>query len=330
MDTYINHPLLCYQSYYIIKGEKEMKYSNYQTTNNQDDASSVEWCLSAKPTTSYKQANVLLPDGKVHQYATNFATSEKDVVVVGNIFPRKQNYEIKNDATTGCMGVVAGVDSKITASVDEIAELDFVFSQKANKRMVAGCVDYLDAIGGLGGNNHTYGKNYFTGCIHPISISIRKTLAAASILAHAQFTTPENIQKAKEFLLTPNKIGLFVIHCNVFPEGYSDVDFRDIQVDVNKQNEEELANVNTELSEGIYYRGEDEKGEFDSINPYFDKYVNIGAVSIMVRGGFVNLLKAYLSVNPPIGSFYTEMLEAIGDNGYPEALSVLREHNPNV
>ena len=50
----------------------------------------------------------------------------------------------------------------------------------------------------------------------------------------------------------------------------------------------------------------------------------------MVRGGFVNLLKAYLSVNPPIGSFYTEMLEAIGDNGYPEALSVLREHNPNV
>lgn len=125
-------------------------------------------------------------------------------------------------------------------------------------------------------------KATVTGCIHPISISIRKTLAAASILAHAQLTSLENIQKAKEFLLTPNKIELFVIHCNVFPEGYSDVDFRDIQVDVNKQNEEELANVNTELSEGIYYRGEDEKGEFDSINPYFDKYVNIGAVSIMI------------------------------------------------
>ena len=129
--------------------------------------------------------------------------------------------------------------------------------------MIAGCVGYLDAIGGLGGNNYTYGKNYFTGCIHPISISIRKTLAAASILAHAQLTTPENIQKAKEFLLTTNEIGLYVIHCNVFPEGYSNVDFRDIQVDVNKRNEEELANVKPELSGGIYYRGEGEKGEFD-------------------------------------------------------------------
>ena len=306
-----------------------MKYSNYKTVNQQKDAASVDWCLSAKPGKSYKQATVLLPDGKEYQYGTNYATAESDIVVVGNIFPRGQSYEVKNAATTGCMGVVTLMTPKITVPAGKVAELDFVFSQKVNKRMIAGCVGYIDAIGGLGDNNYTYGKtNYFTGCIHPISISIRKTLAAASILAHAQLTTPENIQKAKEFLLTTNEIELYVIDCYVFPEGYSNVDFRDIQVDVDKRNEEELANVKPELSGGIYYRGEGEKGEFDGINPYFDKYVNIGAVSIMVRGGFVNLLKAYLSAEPAIGAFYDEMLEAIGDNGYPEAIALLKEYHP--
>lgn len=304
-----------------------MKYSNYKTVNQQKDATSVDWCLSAKPGKSYKQASVQFSKGKAYQYGTNYATAENDVVVVGNVFPRGQNLDIKSTATTGRMGVVTLVAPKITTPGGKVAELDFVFSRKATKRMVAGCIDYLDGAKALGGNNMMYGKFYVNGCIHPISISIRKTLAAASILAHASLATPDDVNKAKDFITAPKEIGLYAIYCEISPEGYADIDFRDIQVDVDGKNEDELEKLNPDVCEGVYYREED-KGDFEKLNQYVDKYTNIGAVSLMVRGGFVNLLKAYLSVNPPIGEFYDEMLEAIGDNGYPEALAVLREYHP--
>lgn len=302
-----------------------MKYSNYKTVNQQKDAASVDWCLSAKPGKSYKQACVQFFKGKEYQYATNYATAESDIVVVGNIFPRGQSIDIKSAATTGKMGVVTLVAPKITVPAGKVAELDFVFSRKATKRMVSGCVDYLD--GYVGENNLLYGKFYVHGCIHPISISIRQTLAAASILAHASLATPDDVKKAKDFIAAPKEIDLCAIYCDISPEGYADIDFRDIQVDVDSKNEDELENLNPDVCEGVYYR--EEIGEFEKINQYVDKYTNIGAVSLMVRGGFVNLLKAYLSAEPAIGAFYDEMLEAIGDNGYPEALALLKEYHPD-
>ena len=302
-----------------------MKYSNYKTVNQQKDAASVDWCLSAKPGKSYKQASVQFFKGNEYQYATNYATAESDIVVVGNIFPRGQSIDIKSAATTGKMGVVTLVAPKITVPAGKVAELDFVFSRKATKKMVGGCVDYLD--GPVGNNNLLYGKFYVNGCIHPVSISIRKTLAAASVLAHTSLATPDDIKKAKDFIAAPKEIGLYAIYCDISPEGYADIDFRDIQVDVDGKNEDELENLNPDVSDGVYYREED-KGEFEKLNQYVDKYTNIGAVSLMVRGGFVNLLKAYLSAEPAIGAFYDEMLEAIGDNGYPEAIALLKEYHP--
>lgn len=46
-------------------------------------------------------------------------------------------------------------------------------------------------------------------------------------------------------------------------------------------------------------------GELDSnseLDDYINIYVNIGAIAIMVRGGFVNLLKAYLSTGIDISN----------------------------
>ena len=139
-----------------------MKYSNYKTVNQQKDATSVDWCLSAKPGKSYKQATVLLPDGKEYQYGTSFETTESDVAVVGNIFPRGQSLDIKNAATTGCMGVVTLMTPKITVPAGKVAELDFVFSRNVSKKMVTGCAAYLNGSA-IGQINLNYGKFYFFG-----------------------------------------------------------------------------------------------------------------------------------------------------------------------
>ena len=105
---------------------------------------------------------MLLPDGKEYQYGTSFETTESDVAVVGNIFPRGQSLDIKNAATTGCMGVVTLMTPKITVPAGKVAELDFVFSRNVSKKMVTGCAAYLNGSA-IGQINLNYGKFYFFG-----------------------------------------------------------------------------------------------------------------------------------------------------------------------
>lgn len=66
----------------------------------------------------------------------------------------------------------------------------------------------------------------------------------------------------------------------------------------------------------------------DKANVYINKYEYIGAVSIMVRGGFVNMLSAFLSAEPPISDFYDEMIGYLGNTGSAEALDILKNYNP--
>ena len=67
-------------------------------------------------------------------------------------------------------------------------------------------------------------------------------------------------------------------------------------------------------------------GILPEINEYVNKYSYIGAISIMVRGGLVNILKAFLTANPPIKGFSRELLEAVGNNGNMEAHKILNDY----
>lgn len=305
-----------------------MKYSNYKTVNKEKNAASVNWCLAAKAAKSFKQASVKLSTGRTYKYGTNFPTAANDVVIIGNTFPRGSSEVVDYAGSTGSIGVVTEVASKITAPAGKVAGLNFVFKSKATKKLIADCVAYLD----LKGDYETlqYGKiNGIDGKIYPITFLIRKVLAAASVIAHANLAEEGAVEKATEYLLSVKEVDQDMIWCQERPGMPSGMDFRDIQVDVDQKNEKELNSLGVEgLENGVYERDFSD-GEFEGINKYVNKYTNIGAVSLMVRGGFVNILNAYLSVNPPIGEFYDEMLEAIGENGVPEALAVLKEYSPS-
>ena len=66
--------------------------------------------------------------------------------------------------------------------------------------------------------------------------------------------------------------------------------------------------------------------ESEQLQDFVNKYSHIGAVSIMLRGGFKNLLEAYLSVNPPIDAFYHEMCEVLSGSGHKQVYNVLRSY----
>ena len=66
--------------------------------------------------------------------------------------------------------------------------------------------------------------------------------------------------------------------------------------------------------------------KLESVSNFVNKYAHFGAVSLMVRGGFVNLLNAYLSVNPPIAEFHDEMCQVLDGFGHKEAFEVLKAY----
>jgi hypothetical protein len=63
----------------------------------------------------------------------------------------------------------------------------------------------------------------------------------------------------------------------------------------------------------------------DIVNDHVNKYSHLGAVAIMVRGGFKNLLEAYLSASPPINEFITDALDILDEIGHPETYALLQK-----
>lgn len=313
-----------------------MNRSNYSTVNKNENVASVNWCLSVKQYwRKYKQVSVELSTGKAYEYATDYSVAEGDIVIIGKTFPRGQSKEADYAATTGIIGVVKNVEPKLTLKGGKAANLDFVFTEKTSKKTIEACADYLDEKPGVRTLQYGYGdESSFIGTVFPITFFIRQTLAAASILAHKELALPENVEKAKKYLISFKKLNKSEMDECTSCSGYeiTPIDLCDIQVDVGNKIYEELDALEIDgLYDGIYEREDVDDADqevFDRLSSYVNKYVNFGAVSVLVRGGFVNILKAYLSVNPPISEFLNEMVEAIGDHGHPDALSVLKEYKP--
>ena len=59
------------------------------------------------------------------------------------------------------------------------------------------------------------------------------------------------------------------------------------------------------------------------VNAYVNKYSHLGAISIMARAGFKNLLEAYLSANLPVEEFLAKAKEILQDIGHPEVYALL-------
>ena len=77
----------------------------------------------------------------------------------------------------------------------------------------------------------------------------------------------------------------------------------------------------TDLSREEYFK------VIDKANIYVNKYIYMRAISIMVRCGFVNLLEAFLSAEPPIRDFNDEMIGYLEKTGNTEALDVLKTYS---
>ncbi len=302
-------------------------YANYDSVNKTGDPSSRQWCLSAKVRKSFSQATVGFGTNKYYPYASRYPVKEGDVVIIGNSLPRGY-FTIVETATTGKMGVVLEGLPKLTVPKNKATELDMVFTPTVQKKHIEACAEYL----ALPQNSLSLTNKDLIDRVYPITFMIRKVLAAASIISFPQFSDADTVQKAKEFLLTEQ---VLTDDCIKLRKPWPDpIDIRlgDIHVKDGQMHKEELATLKEQGLQGLSSTtlvGTKRGWEvIPGLNSYVNKRVYIGAVAVMVRGGFLNLLNAFLSADPPIKDFYEDLLASIGKCGDPMTLAVLQAYTP--
>lgn len=299
--------------------------TNYLSVNPMKDAAEKDWSLTGIFKKSVQQATVQLESGKEYTYACRWPFKEGDVAIIGNTL--LQNYmDIEQSPNSGLFGIITYAEPKMTIKRSHAVELDYVFTESASKKNISDCAKYLKSpLDFKTVQYEKYSQNYF-----PLSLYIRRLFAAVSIIAHPKFAAADDIEAAKRYV--GQNQNLNDLELWVGPPEPAGLNFTDTQINTDGKSEEYLKQLGIEpeyemydfmrLSEEKYFK------IMDKANVFINKYTYIGAVSIMVRGGFVNMLNAFLSAEPPINDFYDEMIGYLGNTGSAEALNILKNYKP--
>lgn len=300
---------------------------NFKTENDMQDACKKEWCVS--PISGKVQQVALAPKGKKYQYACRYAVAEGAVAIVGYGFPASSSVEVEKSVNTGIMASVQEILSTLTIKKANAVEVDYIFNQGANKKAISQCQKFLSY------GEEDYGKTLqfdkMLSPIRPIHYAIQRILSAASILAFPAYASPEAMQAAQNAIFEDVKMSDKMNQIEGPREFGVGVDLTDVQVcdpDIEKvfSQIEEQCDWFSEGEMGLWNEAFDKFAALESVNEFIRKYAHIGAVAIMVRGGFLNLLKAYLSANPPIAEFHAHLCELLAGATHTEAYDALIAH----
>ncbi len=269
---------------------------DYLTINTTENAEKKNWCLTLKPAKPQKQAGLKIGN-KTYQYISNYDIQQGDVAIVG----------LKNQPKTqGEIGVVESTLDKVAIKKNYAADLAFVFTDKVDKKMIAACKKYIaddnDKVDADGTN------------LYPVTFKVRKLLAACCVVAFPQFASKDDVKEAKEYIDDIQTL------LDIRAASYNSFELYDYYGDGSPGVSDGW------LSPDDYDDMEDEEQKV--IDDEFNKRVFCDTVAIMLRGGFVDLLEAFLSVDPPIDGFYDELVGSAGKAYDPTAMAVLKAYDP--
>lgn len=270
---------------------------DYLTMNKEIDAETKQWIISLNET--MKQASVKI-GSTTDEYASQYDVKKGDVVIVG----------VKNDSINrGEMGIVENVPDKLSVDIDEAADLAFVFSEDPNKEMIDACKKYIED------EDNVDTADEFE--IFPVSYKVRKLIAASCIVAYPELSTKEDVALAKQFISQPQTLNDVPMPG---PLGISRIELY-----------ESYGANSPYIGEGELYGDvffDMEGDELKELEEDFSRKVLCETIAIMLRGGFVNLLEAFLSANPPIAGFFNEAVNVAGEAYNDKAMETLKAFDP--
>lgn len=302
---------------------------NYKTKNALTDADRMDWCIAptlGKPC----QISLKLNNGKKFDYACRYPVAEGAVAIVGREFP-SENFRVHQVANTGAMGNVTEIFPKLTINKRHAVEIDYVFIQNPQQQELKQCAAFLAS------GSKEYQQTVWMGgrCppVRPITYHIQKILAAASVLAHPETVDQSAVALARQIIAEPKVIDPKML--DVSWDSQRSLTIDEIHIpdpdveDAWDEIDEELGDVIYLWDDWIELDGRNNIKDFclaEIMSDYVNKYSHLGAISIMIRGGFKNLMEAYLSAQPPIEDFIEIALEKLQGIGHSQVYDLLENY----
>ena len=311
------------------------------------EAGKKNWFLSVKSASPKQTLSVCFADGKEYKYLGTGKVAEGNPVVI--------DY---GGATSYMMGNVVKVEDGIKIKRDYALRPLFTFSTDPGKTEIRSNVIGMQKLEEIEDvfNQFSQGENVdHSEEFRIVDFLILGVLNALTVIAYPDLSPAEKVVEAKAFLaeekpipgivfgraFTDKYYGEIFAECRYaefseviltghYPGWKEDLlscgfweseEFKNLEIDTDWNNEETAYFL-------YFYDGSNamEKyfSECEEFRAITNELVFRSALSVLIRGGFTNLLKAALSVEMPIKSFYQKLIQFADEIGSTECGELLK------
>lgn len=301
-----------------------------------EKAAEMNWYLTCMPTKPVPKVKIRLEDGKEYVYKGKNTIKVGDVAVIGR--GCKTSFEMGQVTAVGATGGGKSYASKAqyvfatNPSQDEIKKMS---DKICNYQDVQIAFKQLKLDGKLLAGNVE---------VPVVDADIESVLFACCVLSNQSVATTAAIKKAKECLETPKFLcaellgtkinkniqsphypNIYLQFSGYYPTWEEEFHVQPICVEM-----ESKRSIYLYENSICYEKGSKDLEKFVSGHKEFSVFYNElifrSALSILIRGGFVNLLRQALSLRMPIGDFYDKLIDLAKEIGSTYCLALLQAH----
>ena len=336
----------------IFEKNKQIKEKNTmkreQTINSMpfEQSANKDWYLSMKPAAPKQTLEVKFNDGKSYKYLGTGQVKVGEPVMIGY-----------GGATSYRMGNVVSAENGITIKRTHALKPLFTFSTDPGKAEIKKNIEGMNKIDEIKEVSSYFSSSDLSHeeAFQVVDYLIMGVLNAITVVAYPQLSGSNAVNSAKAFLAEMMPIPGIVFgkdFCDAYYGYYFDIlryadnaevaltghypgwDEDLLKCEFWKSEKFKELKMSTAWNDNktayyLYF----ENGS-DSIEEYFSKCEEFrsitnelivrSALSILIRGGFLNLLKAALSVEMPIKGFYKELIDFADEIGSTECSDLLK------
>ena len=330
-----------------------MDAAKTKNANSFSQAAKEDWFLSSRPLRPRHTLSIKLNNGKTYKYLASCRAKPGDQALID--FGGASSYQ---------MGNVESIEKGAAVKGNHALLPLFTFSTTPEKADIKENIEGVKDYESVEEARWYFDLETFEGAtehFRVVDVLVQSVLNAVSVIAHPELATKDQINEAKAFLAKERPIPAIMFSkefCNHYFNNRNNIYFLLAKCSetaftgfypgwkddlkkcafLNDPKLEELG-VRVDYSGGkgehdyvvyLYYaiEGSDELADYFSGNAEFKAFTNElvfrSALSILIRGGLVNLLKAALSVEMPIRSFYDKLIAFADEIGSTECAKLLK------